>query len=215
MATCAEIFVGSSSQGYRECCSFPPHVKLVYYQSCETEMNEEGSSSHHESVSIDHINNVEATTAIEIDIDGEDDDCWRTSKKRDDGIVYYMLIACSREGCHVSSIPSTLKTLPTKTKGCPAKITKKLEEDDLWYVKKVELEHNHDVSPTSTRKMPTVEKVVKKIQKRNKQRGQNLTIQEDIDLAIGKNDTISNFCESLLISFVMEVSWFVAEFGLM
>ncbi|MDV3145749.1 MAG: hypothetical protein Q8736_02615, partial [Sweet potato little leaf phytoplasma] len=42
----------------------------------------------------------------------------RTSKKNDDGLVYYTIIACSREGSHVSSIPSTLKTLPTKAKGC-------------------------------------------------------------------------------------------------
>ncbi|KAK7255914.1 hypothetical protein RIF29_29342 [Crotalaria pallida] len=179
----------------------------------------EGSSKYQESVSIDHINNVETTTAIEIDIDDENDDClrwqpksgmcfssleelksfyseyasrvgfgWkiRTSRKSEDGIVYYMIIACSREGSHVSSIPSTLKTVPTKAKGCPTKITTKLEEDGLWYLKKVDLEHNHEVNPTKARKFRNNKKISMNVQR---------TIQINDDAGVRINKTFRALVE--------------------
>ena len=75
----------------------------------------------------------------------------RTSKKGEDGKLNYLILACSREGNRVSPIPCTLKTLPSRVKNCPAKITTKLEEDGLWYIKTVVLDHSHDISPTKAR----------------------------------------------------------------
>jgi hypothetical protein len=50
----------------------------------------------------------------------------RTSKKGENGEINYIMLSCTREGHRVSEIPCTLKTLPTKVKNCPAKITTKL-----------------------------------------------------------------------------------------
>ncbi|XP_045809748.1 protein FAR-RED IMPAIRED RESPONSE 1-like [Trifolium pratense] len=75
----------------------------------------------------------------------------RTSRKGEDGKLNYLMLSCSREGRRVSEIPRTLKTLPTKVKNCPSKITIKLAKDELWYIKKFEPNHSHTISPTKSR----------------------------------------------------------------
>ena len=75
----------------------------------------------------------------------------RSSKKGDDGEVNYVMLSCSREGRRVSEIPCTLKTLPTKVKNCPAKVTAKLEKYGLWHILKFESNHSHAISSTKSR----------------------------------------------------------------
>jgi hypothetical protein len=73
----------------------------------------------------------------------------RTSRKGDNGEICYVILACSREGSRLSK--SSLKTLPSKEKNCPAKICIKLEDDGLWYIKRFESSHSHETSPAKGR----------------------------------------------------------------
>jgi hypothetical protein len=75
----------------------------------------------------------------------------RSSKKGPDGEICYIILACSREGSNVSKVPPTLKTLPTRVNHCPAKICIKMEKDGLWYFKKFNPDHSHEIIPTKAR----------------------------------------------------------------
>ncbi|KAL4380245.1 hypothetical protein AHAS_Ahas04G0014200 [Arachis hypogaea] len=68
----------------------------------------------------------------------------RTSKKGFDGRPNYVVLACTRGDRRLSSISTTLPTQFTK---CSAKINVKKGKDGKWMIRKVDLEHNHDLSP--------------------------------------------------------------------
>ena len=76
----------------------------------------------------------------------------RVIKKRLDGKPFYMVLTCMRDGQERNSRSTGVKTnlLTTKT-GCNARICANLWDDGTWYLKKVVLEHNHQVSPIKMR----------------------------------------------------------------
>ncbi|KAK2401615.1 hypothetical protein QL285_051209 [Trifolium repens] len=128
----------------------------------------EGSGSIHEFIEVDKFNDDVGCwePAVEMCFSSADDVKsfyqeyalrkgfgWkiRSSKKGKDGELCYMILACSREGSTVSKVPCTLKTLPTKVNKCPARICIKMEEDSLWYIKRFDAEHSHEMSPTKSR----------------------------------------------------------------
>lgn len=69
------------------------------------------------------------------------------------------MLACSKGGSRVSEVPCTLKTLPTKRNNCQARITIKLGEDGLWYIKTFVAEHSHEISPSKARFFKTNKKM--------------------------------------------------------
>ncbi|XP_014498618.1 protein FAR-RED IMPAIRED RESPONSE 1-like [Vigna radiata var. radiata] len=73
----------------------------------------------------------------------------RTSKKDKNNEVYYLRLVCSREGKYVSSIRPEVKTLPTQYNQCPAGITIS-RKDEKWFVRKVALQHSHDLCPQTS-----------------------------------------------------------------
>ncbi|WJX50861.1 hypothetical protein P8452_37109 [Trifolium repens] len=107
----------------------------------------------------------------------------RTSKKGKNGEINYIMLSCTREGHRVSEILCTLKTLPTKVKNCPAKITTKLEKDGLWYIKMFEPNHSHTLSPTKSRFFKTNKNINMHVQR---------TIQINDDAGVRTNKTFQS-----------------------
>ncbi|WJX79865.1 hypothetical protein P8452_62945 [Trifolium repens] len=110
----------------------------------------------------------------------------RTSKKGQDGKICYIILACTREGSKVSKVQPTLKTLPTRMNCCPAKICIKMEKDGLWYFKKFNPEHSHEIIPTNAR-----------LFKANKKMKRTIKINDDA----GRHENIL-FCERDVKSYV-------------
>ncbi|XP_014496683.1 protein FAR-RED IMPAIRED RESPONSE 1-like [Vigna radiata var. radiata] len=77
----------------------------------------------------------------------------RTSKKDDYNNVIYLRLVCSREGKYVSSINPEVKTLPSQTNQCPAGITIS-KKDDKWFIRTVNLNHNHELCPNTSKLIP-------------------------------------------------------------
>ncbi|WVZ09007.1 hypothetical protein V8G54_022353 [Vigna mungo] len=77
----------------------------------------------------------------------------RTSKKDDNNNVNYLRLVCSREGKYVSSINPEVKKLPSQTKQCPVGITIS-KKDDKWFIRTVNLDHSHDLCPTTSKLIP-------------------------------------------------------------
>ncbi|PNX68822.1 hypothetical protein L195_g056378 [Trifolium pratense] len=103
----------------------------------------------------------------------------RTSIKGQDGELFYLVLACSREGYKVSNLPCTLKTLPTKVKQCPARICIKMENVGLWYVKNFDPSNSHDFSVTKA-------KLFKANKKINLHVKRTIEINDDARVRIGK-----------------------------
>ena len=75
----------------------------------------------------------------------------RNSKTGLDGQLRYLVLACTRAGSCAPKISSTIKTFPTSGAQCDAKITVSRGESGVWCIKKVILDHSHDLSPTKSR----------------------------------------------------------------
>ena len=76
----------------------------------------------------------------------------RNSKTGLDGRLCYLILAYTQEGSCVPKIPSTIKTFLISGAQCDAKITVSRRENGVWCIKKVILDHSHDLSPTKSRK---------------------------------------------------------------
>ncbi|XP_052193932.1 protein FAR1-RELATED SEQUENCE 5-like [Diospyros lotus] len=74
----------------------------------------------------------------------------RNSKKDEDGMVIYVVYACSREGKRTSQASTSLKPKATIRVGCKAKITVILVVLGTWRISTVHLEHNHETSPSKS-----------------------------------------------------------------
>ena len=85
----------------------------------------------------------------------------KNSKKRDNGQLNYLMRACTQEGSHVSKIPTTFSTMVTK---CRAKIIASKGGDGVWSIKRVVLDHYHELSPIKVRMI----KISKSINKHDK-----------------------------------------------
>lgn len=75
----------------------------------------------------------------------------RTSIKREDGKIRYLVLACSREGKRSTKPTKSIRNCPSIKQKCDAKITVSLCEDGQWQIKFAIIDHNHAVSPTKSR----------------------------------------------------------------
>jgi hypothetical protein len=75
----------------------------------------------------------------------------RTSRKRN-GIKSYAVLICTRGAPERTRICDVAKPTPTTNRtGCGAKICATLCDDEMWFLSKVELKHNHSLSPGKAR----------------------------------------------------------------
>ncbi|XP_022866174.1 protein FAR1-RELATED SEQUENCE 5-like, partial [Olea europaea var. sylvestris] len=75
----------------------------------------------------------------------------RNSKKGDDGVVRYMTLTCSREGGINNNSSDSLKPQPTVKMGCKARISRSSDTFGNWRSNAVNLDHNHETSPSKSR----------------------------------------------------------------
>lgn len=75
----------------------------------------------------------------------------RNSKKDDDGVLRYVTLTCSREGCRSGNTSGSLKPQPTIQTGCKARISASSNVLGTWRINTVHLEHNHETSPSKSR----------------------------------------------------------------
>lgn len=76
----------------------------------------------------------------------------RSSKKTEDDVVYWVAIACSREGKTRSKCKNSFKMRPICKTNCAAKINAILGTDEKWRLTSVILDHNHALcTPGKTR----------------------------------------------------------------
>ncbi|RYQ90716.1 hypothetical protein Ahy_B09g096740 [Arachis hypogaea] len=68
----------------------------------------------------------------------------RCSKKNVDGVVYYVILVCNREGRAESKVDETRKTYPKGPTRCKAKMIASSDVGDSWIVRVVELKHCHN-----------------------------------------------------------------------
>ncbi|KAL2465956.1 Protein FAR1-RELATED SEQUENCE [Abeliophyllum distichum] len=73
------------------------------------------------------------------------------SKKGDDGVVRNVTFTCSREGRGTSNTSTSLKPQPTIQTRCNAMVTVVSDASRSWRLTKVQLEHNHKISPSKSR----------------------------------------------------------------
>ena len=75
----------------------------------------------------------------------------RNSKRGLDEQLHYLVLACTQEGNCVSKISPALKTLSINIAKYDAKVTTSKRQNGVWCIKKVVLDHSHDLSPTKAR----------------------------------------------------------------
>ncbi|XP_022899528.1 protein FAR-RED IMPAIRED RESPONSE 1-like [Olea europaea var. sylvestris] len=75
----------------------------------------------------------------------------RNSKKGDDGVLRFLTLTCSREGGKVGNSSGSLKPQPTVKMGCKARISASCDYLGNWRINTVNLDHNHDTSPSKSR----------------------------------------------------------------
>ncbi|XP_022876790.1 protein FAR-RED IMPAIRED RESPONSE 1-like [Olea europaea var. sylvestris] len=75
----------------------------------------------------------------------------RNSKKGEDGVLRYLTLTCSREGGSVGNSSGSLKPYPIVKLGCKARISPSCDVIGNWRINAVNLEHNHDTSPSKSR----------------------------------------------------------------
>ncbi|XP_022846232.1 protein FAR1-RELATED SEQUENCE 4-like [Olea europaea var. sylvestris] len=73
------------------------------------------------------------------------------SKKLYDEILRYLTLTCSREGRIISYSSGSLKPRPTVKMGCKARIFASSATFGNWRINVVNLDHNHDISPSKSR----------------------------------------------------------------
>jgi hypothetical protein len=72
--------------------------------------------------------------------------------KKEGGCVNYRILACSRQGKPRKGRSDGIKAVPKVIKTeCKARICAMLSADGIWFLSKVVLEHNHDLSPSKAR----------------------------------------------------------------
>ena len=79
----------------------------------------------------------------------------RSTKKGTDGIVKYATFACGHNGKSESKSANVLKPKPNVKNGCDGKIGGCLNEDGKWFLRILNLQYNHGLSPDKTRYFPT------------------------------------------------------------
>ena len=75
----------------------------------------------------------------------------RTSIKREDGQICYLVLACSREGKRQIKLAKNIRNCPSMKQKCDAKITISLCEDERWQIKLTIIDHNQAVSLRKSR----------------------------------------------------------------
>jgi hypothetical protein len=75
----------------------------------------------------------------------------RMIKKTPNGHPNYMILTCLRNGSGTRKSNASKVTPTINRTGCKAKICARLWDDGMWYLSKVVLEHNHQVSPRKAR----------------------------------------------------------------
>ncbi|XP_022883491.1 protein FAR1-RELATED SEQUENCE 5-like [Olea europaea var. sylvestris] len=75
----------------------------------------------------------------------------RNSKKDDNGVLQSITLTCSRERRRNSSTSGSLKPQATIQTGCKAKISAAFDYHGFCVIRKVDLDHNHKMSPSKLR----------------------------------------------------------------
>lgn len=72
----------------------------------------------------------------------------RNSKNRDDGVLRYVTLTCSREGERIGNTIGSLKSQPTIKIGCKARISASSDVFGNWIINAVNLDHNYETNPS-------------------------------------------------------------------
>ncbi|KAJ0972994.1 hypothetical protein J5N97_020953 [Dioscorea zingiberensis] len=75
----------------------------------------------------------------------------KTTKSRDDGKVKYYTLACVRGGKRISTSKNSFNPRPSTKTNCQAKINIVVGSDGKFTISRVNLEHNHVLSPQKSR----------------------------------------------------------------
>ncbi|KAL6579632.1 hypothetical protein OROMI_007656 [Orobanche minor] len=77
--------------------------------------------------------------------------CKRSSNKGPDGDVKVVIYSCARQGFSSSKSINPMKPRPTARSGCKARIRISMGASGRFTLTQVELDQNHDLSPTKSR----------------------------------------------------------------
>ncbi|KAL7220338.1 hypothetical protein ACSBR2_013257 [Camellia fascicularis] len=72
-------------------------------------------------------------------------------KRGDDGEKKYVTIACTHAGKAKIKTSNIVKLRPQIKTGCKAGLNANLQDDGMWIVRSLRLEHNHEMSPSKSR----------------------------------------------------------------
>ncbi|KAF5466393.1 hypothetical protein F2P56_016319 [Juglans regia] len=106
--------------------------------------------------------------------------CKRNSKQDDDGNVRWFTLVCVREGTSKSKAANVLKPRQTKKIGCMARINVTMNNESVYTLTKVNLEHTHICSLGKIRHFKYFKKVDARVAKR-------LEINDEAGIRMSKN----------------------------
>ncbi|XP_018859136.2 protein FAR-RED IMPAIRED RESPONSE 1-like [Juglans regia] len=90
----------------------------------------------------------------------------RNSRQNDDGTVRWFCLACSRGGISKSRTANVMKPRQTVKMGCKARINAVFNDEGVYTISKVILDHTHACSPGKTRHFRCFKKVDARVAKR-------------------------------------------------
>lgn len=117
------------------------------------------------------VDNVDAVGSTPVPKDGMTFDSWQAAKeyynnyaysvgfgiklrgtyRRDGGEVWKCILTCSKEGKTVHRANKKRASGSSTRTDCQAQVIARLEDDGLWHLRNVILEHNHPVCPNKSR----------------------------------------------------------------
>ncbi|XP_041026948.1 protein FAR1-RELATED SEQUENCE 5-like [Juglans microcarpa x Juglans regia] len=104
----------------------------------------------------------------------------RNSKQDDDGNIRWFTLVCVREGTSKSKAANILKPRQMEKIGCMARINVTMNDEGVYTLAKVNLEHTHICSPGKARHFKCFKKVDTRVAKR-------LEINEEARIRMSKN----------------------------
>lgn len=75
----------------------------------------------------------------------------RSSRKGKNGVIRNVAFTCGREGNRSRGATTSLKPSATSQTGCKARLNATADAFGVWRVTTVELQHNHEISPSKSR----------------------------------------------------------------